>query len=494
MGRVHGERSRGPIQLRAASVQIPLSAWAAAWLGHRLGAGLRSLFGHPLVVGALVVIAAGAWLLPRYGTAIPATVLAAITGTLIGWRIGHAESFHRFVGWPWRGAWRHRLVYRRGWQPAMVTCGLAVRVNGREFIPALLRVSSTATVDRVRVRMLSGQVPEDYAEMSERLARTFGAAACRVRTDPAHRDRVILWLLVADPLHETVPPQAIDDPPNLSGLPVGLQEDGPLYRLRLLGTHLLLVGATGAGKSSVVWAIVHALAPGIGSGLVQLWVCDPKGGMELAPGRALFTRFCHGDDPDKDGGATDSTGHEVVYAELLEDAVHVMRARQARLRGVTRLHNPSPEEPLIVVVVDELASLTSYVTDRDAKKRIAAALSLLLSQGRAVGVTVVAALQDPRKEVLPARDLFPTRIGLRMVDGDQVDMVLGEGAKDRGARCDQIPESLPGVGFVALDGVAEPVRVRFAHLADPDIADLAATHPAPACTPDSSESSQRGVA
>jgi DNA segregation ATPase FtsK/SpoIIIE, S-DNA-T family len=149
---------------------------------------------------------------------------------------------------------------------------------------------------------------------------------------------------------------------------------------------------------------------------------------------------------------------------------------------------------LVVMVVDELASLTSYVTDRDAKKRIAAALSLLLSQGRAVGVTVVTALQDPRKEVLPARDLFPTRIGLRMVDGDQVDMVLGDGAKNRGARCDQSPESLPGVGFVALDGVAEPVRVRFAHLADPDIAHLAVTHPAPTDSLESSESSQRGVA
>jgi DNA segregation ATPase FtsK/SpoIIIE, S-DNA-T family len=493
MGRVHGERSRGPIQLRAASVQIPLSAWVAAWLGQRLGAGLRSLFGHPLVVGVMVVVTAGVWLLPRYGTAIPATVLATVTAALVAWRLGHAESFHRFVGWPWRGAWRHRLVYRRGWQPAMVTCGLAIRVNGREFVPALLRVTSTASVDRVRVRMLSGQVPEDYAEMSERLARTFGAAACRVRTDPAHRDRVILWLLVQDPLHETVPPQAIDDPPDLSGLPVGLQEDGPLYRLRLLGSHLLLVGATGSGKSSVIWALVHALAPGISSGLVQLWVCDPKGGMELAPGRALFTRFCHGDNPDSTDNTdnTEGTGkvvHEVAYAEMLEDAVRVMRNRQARLRGVTRLHTPSPEEPLIVFLIDELASLTSYVTDRDAKKRIAAALSLLLSQGRAVGVTVVAALQDPRKEVLPARDLFPTRIGLRMVDADQVDMVLGDGAKDRGARCDQIPESLPGVGFVALDGVAEPVRVRFAHLADPDIVDLATAHPAP------TETSRAGVA
>jgi DNA segregation ATPase FtsK/SpoIIIE, S-DNA-T family len=475
MGRVHGERSRGPIQLRAASVHVPLSAWVAVWIGQKLGGGLRSLFGRPLVLGLLLVGSAGAWFLPRYGTDLPATVLVGVTGLLLVWRLAHPESFHRFVGWPWRGAWRQRLVYRRGWQPAMVTCGLAIHVNGREFVPSLLRVTSAGPVDQVRVRMLAGQVPEDYAQMSERLARTFGAAECRVRTDPRHRDRVILWLLVEDPLADPVPPQRLADSPDLAALPIGRREDGLTYRLRLAWTHLLLVGATGAGKSGVIWAIVHALAPGISSGLVRLWVLDPKGGMELAPGQALFARFCHGAVTGE--GAT---AHEVTYAELLEDAVAVMRDRQGRLRGVTRLHEPSTAEPLIAVIVDELASLTSYVTDRDAKRRIAAALSLLLSQGRAVGVTVIAALQDPRKEVLPARDLFPTRIGLRMVDADQIDMVLGDGAKHRGARCDQIPQTLPGVGYVSIDGAAEPVRVRFAHLTDHDITTLAHEHPAPA--------------
>ena len=36
-----------------------------------------------------------------------------------------------------------------------------------------------------------------------------------------------------------------------------------------------------------------------------------------------------------------------------------MRERQDRLRGVTRLHTPSTDEPLIVVLIDELAALTA---------------------------------------------------------------------------------------------------------------------------------------
>ena len=32
--------------------------------------------------------------------------------------------------------------------------------------------------------------------------------------------------------------------------------------------------------------------------------------------------------------------------------------------------------------------------------------------------------------------------------------------------CDQISDSLPGIGYVTVDGIAEPVRVRFSHVTD----------------------------
>ncbi|MGH3500574.1 MAG: hypothetical protein ACRDQA_06715, partial [Nocardioidaceae bacterium] len=136
----------------------------------------------------------------------------------------------------------------------------------------------------------------------------------------------------------------------------------------------------------------------------------------------------------------------------------------------------TPGDPLIVVLVDELASLTDYVTDREAKRRIGAALQLLLSQGRACGVVVVAALQDPRKDVLPFRGLFPTRIALRVSEPDEADLVLGKGMRDKGARCDEITPDTPGVGYVAVDGQPEPVRVRFAFVDDDEIARIAHTY------------------
>ena len=91
---------------------------------------------------------------------------------------------------------------------------------------------------------------------------------------------------------------------------------------------------------------------------------------------------------------------------LLHELVALMQARASRLRGHTRLHTPTPSEPLIVLIVDEIAALTAYVTDRKLRTEIEHLLGLLLSQGRAVGISVVAAVQDPAKDTLPVRQLF----------------------------------------------------------------------------------------
>jgi DNA segregation ATPase FtsK/SpoIIIE, S-DNA-T family len=97
---------------------------------------------------------------------------------------------------------------------------------------------------------------------------------------------------------------------------------------------------------------------------------------------------------------------------------------------------------------------------------------LLLSQGRAVGISVIAAIQDPSKDTLPVRQLFTVRIGLRLTEATQTAMVLGQGARDAGAECRLIADTTPGVGYMMIDGTAQPQRVRAFHVTDPDITDL----------------------
>ena len=246
-----------------------------------------------------------------------------------------------------------------------------------------------------------------------------------------------------------------------------------MFTIRLHGTHLLIAGATGAGKGSYLWGLVRAMLPAMAAGLVRLHACDPKL-MELAFGRAMFETFGrYAADP-------------ADIADLLEADVKDMQDRAARFAGRQRDHEPTTQYPFVVVLVDEVAFLTAYQADRKLKERILAALATLTTQGRAVGYCVVAALQDPRKEVLNIRNLFPDKIALRLDEPAQADLVLGDGARDRGARCDEIaadPATGAGVGYVRLEADPDPVRVRAAFVTDDDICAMAAALTDPAGEP-----------
>jgi hypothetical protein len=400
------------------------------------------------------------WLYLRYGWQGLAILFGSLASLATSWWILHQTSCLQYGCYPLLARWR-RFVYRRRWTAAMVTANLAVSYDKHTIIPVLKRVRCRPGSDVVLVRMVTGQIPDDFAKAAERLAQTFGVRQVKAIPGPSF-GTVVLVLLRGDALHKTIAPLAVTAVPDFTALPIGAQEDGAPYLLRLFGTQILIVGATGSGKGSVIWALVRALAGGVGTGLVQLWGLDPKGGMELGIGRPMFTRFACRDFAEMAG--------------MLEQAAAVAQDRAARLAGETRQHQPTLAEPLIVLIIDELANLTAYLTDRQLKDRIKAALGIVLSQGRAVGVHVVAAIQDPRKEVLPARGLFPTRIGLRLSEPAEVDMVLGDGMRDRGALCDRIPQTTPGVGYVVLEGDPTPMRVRFSYLDDEHIRDMARTY------------------
>jgi len=396
-----------------------------------------------------------------------ALVVWALIG-LVVWRLVHKRSFERLVGRWLRGWWVRWSVYQRRWQSTMVMSGLSKQCRRREQVPKIRTVISTPWCDRVLVRMLLGQCTEDYERAAAQLAHSFGATSCRVREDrPAQ-----LWLefTTSDPLIEPVAALPIPETVDLRAVAIGRREDGELWRLPVRGTHVLIAGATGAGKGSVLWSLLRGFAPEIRDGRVAVWAIDHKGGMELGPGRPMYARFAV-------PGVTDAPYDEIV--ELLDDAVRVMQQRAQGLAGVTRLHEPTVREPLIVLVIDEIANLTAYLTDRKVKDRILQALGLLLTQGRAVGVCVVGALQDPRREVLALRNLFPLRVALRLDAPTEVDMVLGDGAREQGAVCDRIPNRLPGVGYARVDGVREPTRVRASYVTDDDIAAMVAQYPAP---------------
>lgn len=401
----------------------------------------------------------------------------------------------RYLGRRMRGVLRTVLIYRRDWYAGMTNLSLTghhvVKVKNpttgkRErktetAYPEIRRMVSSKTTDRFRIVMLPGQTITEWAPKSEALAVLYGADQCRIRTlRPARitlsrkrRRTLDVTMLRRDPLRKAVMAWPLPTAPSsidFKRLPVATDENGDAFYLRLLGTHLLIVGATGAGKGSAIWSPIEQLAPAIGAGLVRLLGIDPKA-LELAMGERLFDETVIGSDGE-------------AMAALLEKGVGIMNDRKTRMSGKSRLHTPTVAEPLWVIVIDEVLALTSAVKDRKIKDRIEQAFTLLLSQGRALGISLVLASQDPRKDGMPWRGLVPTKCLLRVNEAADVDMVMGAGARARGALADQIEDcdDTPGTAYMWGEGIREPQRIRFPYVSDDRLRELQDRYGRPAPT------------
>ena len=213
-----------------------------------------------------------------------AVMMGATVAALAALQLAFPRWFARLVSAPAGNRWRW-WCYRRRWQAVMTITRLAPLYQGRVLLPVLGRVTSSRFTDRVSVGMVSGQSPKDFADRAEGLAHGFGVRQCRVRA--GRPGTVTLELVRRDALAEPMSALPIPDAADLRALPVGRREDGSLLTLRLHGTHLLIAGATGAGKGSYLWGLIRAMLPAMAAGLVRVLACDPKL-MELAFGRDLF--------------------------------------------------------------------------------------------------------------------------------------------------------------------------------------------------------------
>ena len=462
----HGRAARPgrqPRPVRLAGLAVPglpdPRAGHLARPAHPPGGPGRVVRGPASAGGTVAGLVAVTWL--RAGRPGLAGLAGVALTALVLLRLIRPAWFARLVSGPARNRWRW-WFYRRHWHAVLTIARLAPAYRGRVVVPVLGTVRASGCTDRVSVRLVSGQSPAGFAARAEGIAHGFRAYLCRIRS--AAPGAVMPELVRRDALADPMPALPIPAVTDLRALPAGRREDGTPFAIRLRGTHLLIAGATGAGKGSCLWGLARAMLPAMAGGLVRICACDPKL-MELAFGRALSDQYGrYAADP-------------ADIAGLLENAVGEMQARARRLAGKQRDHTPSPEHPFVAVLVDEIAFLTACQNDRKLKDRILAALATLTTQGRAAGYCVIAALQDPRKEVLSIRNLFPDKIALRLDEPAQVDMVLGDGARDRGAFCDEIsadPRTGAGVAYMRLEAAPDPVRVRAAFVCDDDIGDMAA--------------------
>ncbi|MGH3773706.1 MAG: FtsK/SpoIIIE domain-containing protein [Pseudonocardiaceae bacterium] len=419
---------------------------------------------HPGAMSAPVGLTASA---VEFGVTPTVCAVGGLVGGMGAWYRGHPATFDPTVGRWLRGARRRWLTYvGLRWRRVMEDCDLTkVRRGTHEVLtPRVVRVrAATPSIDTITVRMVLGQRLSLWEDRCEELAHAFGAE--RVVVSQVRPGVVALVIERRSPFTEPVPAPRIPDSSaevDLTALVVGEDEYGADFTIRLIGRCLLVVGTMGAGKGSLIWAPLRSMGPMIRDGLVRVRVIDLKGGMETERGRPLFADW-----------ATDVPGALRILERFRDD----MKARQAQLRAAgLRKFSVSVETPFEWLVIDELAMLSAYA-ERSEVRDAMRLLGEIQTQGRAIGYGVAAYAQEATKDVVDTRDLFTDRICLAVTSASHVDMVLGDGARDRGALADQIPldDDHAGIGFVVQHRSRRLTRVRAGYVTDAEIDELVST-------------------
>ncbi len=461
--------------------------WVTRWAGrHR----------RYLLAWSLVALLAGQTGATRVQAGAVLAVLVPAFGAAV-WARRWPSSYERLAAGPARRlGWRRWA--RRQWPSLARECGLSVqrphqpwwllltgssgrpsrsawgrdsmwahpqgRVHSQVWVhPRLMEVSTAGNTLTSLIRARRGQTVEDLEKAAAALGASASAVSWRCKPlTPSVLEVVLVMREQLDTAALATAPQGVVD---VDAVRLGRRQDGTPWHLRLRGRHTLVVGCSGSGKGSILWGVCGGLAPAVKADLVRLWGIDLKKGVEVGMGRALFSVTA--DDP-----ATALT----VLTRLLE----VIDERGRRMAGVTRLHEPVPRDPLHVLVIDELADLIGY-SDADTKREATRLLSTILTQGRALGVVVLACVQDPRKDTVTMRGLFTQTLALRLRSAEETRMVLGDGMAAL-APAHRISPACPGTAWVVEDdGTVD--RVRAAYWPDTLIRGIAATYSAPVVQP-----------
>lgn len=417
---------------------------------------------HP---GFVAVPAAVAASVAQFGPLTTGGVVAGVVAAGAGWYRGHPESWDRLAVPRLRAVrrrWLSRTYLGPWWGRVMEACNLVTvhRSTGVVNVPRIIRVRShSPSTETVYVRLLLGQTPKMWEEAAEALAVALRAE--RVGVERVRPQVIAMVVQRSEPFTQVIVPSdllADSEAVDLSRVYLGETEYGTDWVAPLVGQHWLIAGATGSGKNSVTWMALRACAPLIRDGLVRVHVVNPKG-TELNALRPVSYRYAESDG-------------DIV--EVIQGFWSVMQARkQVLAEQGRRTFVMSRETPLDLLVIDELGAVTGY-GDRSLTRGTQSVLPLILSQARALGGSVIGALQEPTKDVIPQRDLFSLRVCLRATSAAHVDMVLGEDMRRRGALADEIPNTpeTAGIGFVVRQRSRTPMRVRAAYCDDSDIADL----------------------
>lgn len=385
-----------------------------------------------LVVGLLL------WLTHPWLLLLP-TVLLATAAVLAGWR----DPRHDHTVRPVRATDKPR---RAGGSltAALADTGITAQLAGTP--------TNTGWVFTTRTR---DRVTDDTLRAVER-ATELPTGSARLIPNRSNAGAPTLRVDLHNPLDGTVtPPEhatgslSIHEP-----LPVGRGIDHTL-ELPLLRLHALCVGATGSGKSSALWVLIDVLTACRDT---VVW------GIDLSDGPMM----------DGWGDAIQRRAKTPqAAADLLDTAEALIHERGQALSTAaaadtsdtdTENHQPTPAAPQLVLVVDELALLTSDKTLQPRLERI-------IRTGRKTAVTLILAGQKATKADFGST-VVKSQVGCHIVMACTAQDVATVWGGDRGPGWTPhllTPGLDSGTCYISSPAHRDPQPYRFHRLEQPQV-------------------------
>lgn len=251
----------------------------------------------------------------------------------------------------------------------------------------------------------------------------------------------------------------------------------------LVPHHTLLVGKSGAGKSSLLYMLGAQLSDAVLDGRAELFGIDPKvdGEIRTQWGRTnFFKSTANIEQIDKWATIVDRF-YELMESKDVDDSKFTKATLSANALKQNTF-KASKKTPLRILFIEELPSFIGIMNKRPEGKETIEKLNQILRKGRSSGHFIFSAAQNIERGKLDPLDPkgFIIKMPLALTDTSWlINLMLGDGAAERGYDTRKFnPKDNPehrGLGYaVGEDG--EPIMIRFPYFNEDQLETLLRKH------------------